>query len=145
MWESSSSLVQRVPVLLRPRSWGAASRSRASRWRQARLYPARISSLVGSMRCAGRFRSAVRARSFSGQFRIQLPDTGPDVVPDQAHAFHAFGAAFGGLVRIPELDPRAVAGFELGFVAQHDDDVGRIQHFGGDGFGVFAGDIDAEL
>ena len=41
---------------------------------------------------------------------MQLLDPGLDVVPDQAHAFHAFDAALGGLVRIPDLEPLALGG-----------------------------------
>ena len=41
---------------------------------------------------------------------MQLLDPGLDIVPDQAHAFHAFDAAFGGLVRIPDLKPLALGG-----------------------------------
>ena len=59
------------------------------------------------------FGAASEARSVPGELRIQLLDPGFDVVPDQAHAFHAFDAAFGGLIRIPDLEPLALAGLRL--------------------------------
>ena len=57
----------------------------------------------------------------------------------------AFDAALGGLVRIPDLEPLALGGFDFCLVAQDDHDVDRIQHFVGNGFGVLAGDVDAKF
>lgn len=76
---------------------------------------------------------------------MQVPDAGFDVVPYQAHAFHAFDAPCGGLICFPGFYPHAFAGFQFRFVAKDDDDVDRLEHFVGDGFGVLAGDVDAEL
>lgn len=80
-----------------------------------------------------------------GQLRKKLLNPGLDAVPDQPHAFHAFDAAFGGLVRFPGFKAGAFVWFDFRFGAQDDDDVARVQAPVGDGFGVFAGDIDAEF
>ena len=41
-----------------------------------------------------------------------------DVVADEAHAFDAIDATFGGFVGVPDLDRGAVDGLHLGVAAQ---------------------------
>ncbi|WP_262107497.1 excalibur calcium-binding domain-containing protein [Arthrobacter sp. Marseille-P9274] len=75
-----------------------------------------------------------------GELRVKPLDAGLDVVPDEAHAFHAFDAAFGGFIGFPDLEADSLTGFEPGFGAQDDDRVDRVKDLVSDGFGVFAGD-----
>ena len=59
-------------------------------------------------------------------------DEGFDVVADQAHAFHAFNATFGGLVGLPDFEALPGKWVESGFGSEDDD---GVQDFVGDRFG----------
>ena len=64
-----------------------------------------------------------------------IRDPGGDVVADQAHAFDAVDAAFGGFVGVPALETGAGDRVDVSFSPQGDDDVDdahllRVNEFG---------------
>jgi len=68
-----------------------------------------------------------------------------DVVADEAHAFDAIDATFGGFVGVPDLDRGAVDGLNLGVPSEHDDPVGGRDEVVGELFRGLIGDVDPDL
>lgn len=72
-------------------------------------------------------------------------DSAGDVVADEAHAFEAVDAAFGGFVGVPDFDRCVVDGFDVGVAAEDDDPVEGSDEVVGELSGCLFGDVDTDL
>jgi hypothetical protein len=54
---------------------------------------------------------------------VKIGDAFSDVVADEAHAFDAFDAAFGGLVSVPALEPGARYRLDVSLPPESDNNV----------------------
>ena len=75
----------------------------------------------------------------------EIGDAGGDVVADQAHAFDAVDAAFGGFVGVPVLEPGAGHGVDVGLASEGDHDVDIANELRINECGCVSGDVDADL
>ena len=79
------------------------------------------------------------------ELSVKIRDARGDVVADQAHAFDAVDAAFGGFVGVPALETGAGDRVDVSFSPERDDDVDGAHQLRVNEFGLLLRYIDPNL
>ncbi len=75
----------------------------------------------------------------------EIGDAGGDVVADQAHAFYAVDAAFGGFVGVPVLEPSSDNRVDVGLATERDHEVDITNEVRINECGCISCDVDTNL